>query len=193
MRKTIEGVILGTLCVAGIFLGSGCASSGASSYIHTGIDFSYIQRCAVLPFQNLATDNFADERIESIFVMEVLDEGALELVNGGETRAALQELRLPPGQMPTQSDLVRLGKRLGVDAIFFGTVEQYGINKMSKNRVFEVTAAFSLIETETGVVIWRSQVHEGKISVWRRLFGGESASLHEVSREVVRKALRTLF
>jgi hypothetical protein len=56
-----------------------------------------------------------------------------------------------------------------------------------------VTASFSMAETETGNLIWRSQVHVGGSSLWRTLFGGNPVSLYEVSRAAVRKALGTLF
>jgi uncharacterized protein YbjQ (UPF0145 family) len=50
-----------------------------------------------------------------------------------------------------------------------------------------------MAETETGNLIWRSQVHVDGSSLWKKLFGGESASLYDVSRKAVQKALGSLF
>ena len=79
-----------------------------------------------------------------------------------------------------------------MDALFFGTVEEYGISRVDRNRGPEVTVVFEMLETQTGVVVWRSQVHGTGSSIWRRLFGGGAADLYAVSEDVVSRALRSL-
>lgn len=86
-----------------------------------------------------------------------------------------------------------MGKILGVNAIFFGTVEEYGVERVSRDRTYSLTCSYSLAETETGVTIWSSQTRSQGSSVWRKIFGGGSASLYSVSRKNVDNALETLF
>jgi len=176
-----------------IGLGSlgGCASSG-SSYIHPGVDFGYMKRAAVLPFANLSSDDLADERVQSIFVMKILEEDVLEILDPRESLAALAETELRPGARPTPEQAVALGESLKVEALFFGTVEEYGVSRSDRNRGPEVTLVLEMIETETGVVVWRAQSHSTGASVWRRLFGGGPADLYSVSERVVADALGTL-
>jgi hypothetical protein len=88
---------------------------------------------------------------------------------------------------------VALGKRLGTEGIFTGTIMDCGPEALGRNRVYVITAEFGLLETETGVVVWKCEVHGSGSSFWRKLFGGDSASLYAVSRDVVRKALGSLF
>lgn len=176
-----------------IFALGGC-SPRATTFVHPDVDFSRIQRCAILPFQNLSTDRSAGERVESLFITELLHTGrGLTLVEPGETLAALRDLRLDPAVPLAPAQIVELGKRLGVDGIFTGTVMDCGPESLGRNRVYVVTAEFDLLETETGAVVWKSEVHGSGSSFWRKLFGGDSASLYAVSRDVVRTALRTLF
>jgi len=170
----------------------GCASSGATSFIHPNVDFGHIRRCALLPFENLTPDEFADERVQSIFLMEILEEGVLEIIGPGEALFAMRALRVEPSSSLSPETVKLIGERLSVDAVFFGTIENYGVNKADRERHNEVTAIFTMAETETGVVIWQSQVHAGGISIWRKLFGLNSASMHDVSRTAVKKALKTL-
>lgn len=177
--------ILSLLC-------GGCASTGVS-YLHPDVDLGHIQRCAVLPFQNLSPDDAADERLQSVFLIELLSANTVAVVGPGETVAAMQSLQLAPGAVLTPEQAIALGKALSVDALFFGAVEDYGISKTDRARSIEVTAQFGLVETQTGVVVWRCQVHRTGSSIWRKLFGGGSAGLHDVSREVVRQALRSLY
>jgi hypothetical protein len=170
---------------------AGC-SGGGTVFVHPDVDFSHIRRCAVLPFENLTSDAFAGKRLESIFLMEVLSSGVLTVVEPEETASAAAKLQINPGNMPTPEQVVALGKALSVEGILFGSVEDYGPLNRSGQQGYQVTAAFSLTETETGAMIWRSQVHVEGLSLWKRLFGGESASLFDLSRKAARKALGSL-
>jgi hypothetical protein len=170
----------------------GC-SSGPTSYVRTDVDFSFVRRAAILPFENLSQDLHAGTRMQSVFMAAVLEKDALALVELGETLNAMGKLRLSPETALTPEQIVALGKELEVDALFMGSVQEYGIERISNGRTYMVTASFSLAETETGSVIWKSQAQENGTSVWRKLFGGGSASLFDVSRSVVDKALETLF
>lgn len=183
--------IAGALAIL-IALASGCASSSKSGFIHEGVDFGFIHRCAVLPFHNLTSDEYADDRIQSIFVMEILTDGSLELIGTGEVWAALQEIRVGRDAILSPEQFVAVGKRLEVDAVFFGTVEEYGMDRSGRDRGNEITAVFGMAETQTGVIIWQSQVHVTGLSTWKRLFGGSSGSMHDVSVKCVREALGTL-
>jgi hypothetical protein len=175
--------------LAGIF--GGCASPG-TSYVNPNVDFGYMQRAAVLPFQNLTSDDIADERMHSIFLMELLKEDVLEIVDSRETVSVMRSMGLSPGSSLTPEQVVALGNKLVVDALFFGIVEEYGYSRGDRRRGPEITAVFGLAETETGVVVWRAQVHATGSSFLKRLFGGGAADLYDVSRDTVRKALGTL-
>jgi polysaccharide biosynthesis protein PelC len=177
--------------VALLLAGAGCAGSGGA-FVHPDVDFSHIQRCAVLPFQNLSSDNFAGMRVQSIFLMEVLANGSLAIVEPEETASAMKDLKIPAGGVPTAEQLVALGKALSVQGVFAGSVEDYGPLNRSGQQGYQVTAAFSLFETETGNLVWRAQSHVEGLSLWKRLFGGESASLYDLSRKAARKALGSL-
>ena len=179
------------LLSAGSVLLGGCGG-GSSSYVHPSIDFGYMKRATVLPFRNLTSDELADERIQSIFLMELLEQDILELVDAREAQAALVAMDVRPGTELTPEQAVELGGRLKVDALFTGTVEEYGINRADRSRSSEVTLVLEMVETQTGVVAWRSQVHRTGSSLSQRLFGGSPQDLYTVSRTAVTDALRTL-
>jgi hypothetical protein len=188
-QSRIGAAVLSLLALSPICIG--CAAGGAS-FVRPDVDFSRIQRCAVLPFQNLTSDGYAEKRLQSIFLTELLSRGALVLVDPEETVSAMKELRLTLGSMPNPEQVIALGKALSVEGVFFGSVEEYGLTGRSRGQINHVTATFSMAETETGNLIWRAQVHVDGSSFWKRLFGGDSASLYDVSRKAVRKAMGTL-
>lgn len=177
----------------GLALLPGCAPR-ATTFVRPDVDFGRIRRCAVLPFRNLTQDQGAAERVQSVFLTELLRRGeGLQIVEMGETISALRELRLSAGEPLPPARLVELGKRLGAEGVFAGGVLDYGVEQGGQNRVTLVTAEFTLSETETGSLIWKSEVHGKGTSLWRKLFGGEPASLYAVTRDVVGRALGTLF
>jgi hypothetical protein len=180
-------------CVLLVILCAGCAGGTATSYLHPTVDFSHIHRCAVVPYQNLTQDNFADERLQSAFLSEVLHDGKITMLDPEETASAMRGLKISEGSPLAPEQFVALGKALNVEGIFFGTVEEYGVSRNSRRPIYEVTASFGLAETETGNLIWRSRVHADGSSFWKKIFGGESASLYSVSRKAVRAALGSLF
>ena len=169
----------------------GCGAP-VTSYIHPNVDFGYMQRAGVLPFGNLTPDVLAGQRMQSIFLMELLEEDALEIVDPRETQAAMRTLGLTRGSDLTPEQAIALGNKLGVEALFFGVVEEYGFGLGDRRRGPEITGVFGMIETQTGVVVWRAQVHETGSSIWQRLFGGRADDLYTVSRDAVRRALQTL-
>lgn len=179
------------LLIAQLPLQAACGS-GTQSFIQPRIDFSYLQRAAVLPFDNLTRDELADERMRSIFLSEVLAADALEIADPRETAAAVEALGLAPNVPLTPEQAVTLGTSLSVDALFSATVEEYGYARGGLDRNPEITVVFTLTETETGSIVWRAQVHETGSSLWKRLFGGAPDDIFEVSREAVRNALGTL-
>jgi hypothetical protein len=188
-QRRYERLLVGLLLV--LLLWTGCAGS-STSFVHPTVDFSNIHRCALLPFQNLTADGFADERLQSIFLMEVLRRGSLSIIDPEETMSAMKEQRLIPGSTLTPEQIVALGKALSVEAVFFGSVEEYGVQSRSRQQVYEITAVFGMAETETGNLIWRSQVHVDGSSIWKKIFGGESAGLYDISHKAVQRALGSL-
>jgi len=196
-RKTKGGslnrqiVLIWIALLTGSTLLLSCGSS-ATGYIKPRVDFSYLQRAAVLPFENLSRDDLADERMRSVFLTELLDAKILEVTDPRETMAAVLEMGLVPGRSLTPEEAVTLGKKLSVDAVFFGVVEEYAYTNSGRERTPEVTLVLGLTETQTGSIVWRVQVHETGGSFWKRLFGGSPAEFYDVSRRTVQKALETL-
>ena len=190
LPRALALVLLLALALA---LAAGGCSPRATSFVHPNYDFGRLQRCALLPFQNLSADMNGAARLQAVFLGELLRHEGLVIVEPGETLAALRELRLNVEEPLTPAQLGQLGQRLRCEGMFLGTVHEYGIEAVGGARAYKVTADFALVETETGQTVWKAQVHRSGGSVWRKLFGGDPAGLYDVSRGAVREALETLF
>ncbi|MCB9516908.1 MAG: hypothetical protein H6693_12015 [Candidatus Latescibacteria bacterium] len=183
---------MGLLLALGLALSAGCAPT-VKSFLHPDVDLGYVRRVALLPFSNLSGDEFADERITSLFVTRLLSANVVEVVEAGAVREAMTRMNVSAGMTLSPEQIVALGKALAVDALFGGTVEEYGPVREHRETQNQVTASFTLSETQSGTLVWRAEVHEGGGSFWRRLFGLGGRSLHDVSADAVDRALGTLF
>ncbi|MFN2369624.1 MAG: hypothetical protein ABR506_00565 [Candidatus Krumholzibacteriia bacterium] len=168
-------------------------SAGTSAYVRDDVDASFVRRVAVLPFGNLSQDVHAATRLHSVFTTRLLQREVFAVASLGEVLGAMGRLRLTLDAVPSPEQFVALGQELGIDAFFLGTVDNYGLERSGNQRTYLVTATFTLVETQTGSVIWTAQVHRDGGSLGRKLFGGGSASQHAVSRDAVDSALGTLF
>lgn len=176
-----------------LLVGLGACAPAVKSFQHPEVDLGFVHRVAVLPFANLSGDEYADERLASLFLTRLLAAEVVEVVEAGAVREAMAELRLGAGAALTPEQLVALGSALGVEGIFGGTVEEYGERRGGRETRSEVTVSFTLSETQRGVLVWRAEAHATSASLWRRLFGLSGRSLHEISAATVDSALETLF
>jgi hypothetical protein len=68
----------------------GCAGKiNTTKFTNPQFDFGFVDKIAVLPLENLSSDNQAGERATRILITELLASGAVDVVEPGEVRAAL--------------------------------------------------------------------------------------------------------
>ena len=56
----------------------GCAKK-TPVYINPNTNFGFIKRVAVLPFENLSTDRFADKKVRDVFVTSLLSTEVIDV------------------------------------------------------------------------------------------------------------------
>ncbi|MGB6001678.1 MAG: CsgG/HfaB family protein, partial [Thermoanaerobaculia bacterium] len=136
----------------------GCGSSmKATQFSNPNFDFSFVERVAVLPFENLSSDRQAGLRATRLTVTELLASGALDVVERGEVQAALTQTEtFQPGRtpMPNTEQVISLGQALGVQAIIMGTVTQSENLRSGSVLIPVVTIDMRMVEAETGATVW---------------------------------------
>lgn len=180
-----------TLIALALLLG-GCASGmRPTKFTNPRIDFSFVERVAVLPFDNLSNDLQAGFRATRLMVTELLATGAVDVVEPGEVNAALATL---PGRVtrPSAEQIVELGKVLRVQAIIAGTVAQSEVLRGAGASSPTVTLDAQMIETETGAIIWAATHTEKGSSFAAKVLGTEGEPLSVTTRRCVRKLVGTL-
>jgi TolB-like protein len=171
-----------------------CGGKGTPAfYINQEIDFSFIKKVAVLPFDNLTTDKFAGDVVRHVVISELLATGLVEVVVPGDSIAAIENLKVKPGTPLSADQIKSVGKALKVQGVVLGAVEKYGEVRQGNVSAPEVTITLMMADTSSGSVVWSVTKTRGGASFWQRNFGTRSETMSETVLVVVRDALETLF
>lgn len=169
----------------------GCRTT-QTRFLHKNADLGAITKTAVLPFENLTQERSAGDKVQKIFYLELLSLDVFEVAEPGQVTKIM---RTGAGSTPDAlgpADYQKIGKDLGVDAVFVGTVVDYAEGRTGSTPTPDVTIHLRLIETHTGATVWSAGQTRSGASTATRLFGVGGESLTEAARRVVRSELNTL-
>jgi polysaccharide biosynthesis protein PelC len=171
---------------------AGCTPIRPTTFVHPDYNFGFVERVAVVPFENLTEDRGAGARMTRYFVTELLAVETFEVVEPGEVTNALtatggvRVAELPVDQIKT------IGSRLGAQALFLGSVTESAAIRTGNATQNVVTFDVRMVETETGSVIWSTTLTQSGRGFWASLFGTSGRSLGEVTRRAARHAIALL-
>jgi TolB-like protein len=183
--------VLLTIVIINIVLG-GCGGIRPTVFVNPEYNFNYIERVAVIPFENLTKDQSAALRATRFFIAELLATETFEVIEPGEVSKVMAEYAMLRTGDLTQEQLVEIGKKLRVQAVFLGTLSEASEVRSGSSSTNIVCLVARLVETETGSSIWSAAHTENGRGFWSSLFGTGEKSLSEVTRQCVKKTLKTL-
>ena len=162
-----------------------------TSFTNTDYNFAFLEKVAVLPLLNLSEDRQAGSRATRTLITELLSTGAVDVVEPGETRAALN--RITSGDpTPTTEQVIALGKALNVQAVLQGSVTQSGKNRAGTVMIPVVTLDIHMLETESGQVIWAATHTEQGGKAGAAILGTGSEPISQTTRRCARRIIKTL-
>ncbi len=172
-------------------LAAACAGVGTTRYVNPQFDFGFVQRVAVLPFENLANDQQAGVRATRLFITELLSSGSVDVVEPGEVRAAMNRI-LGAEYPPTTAQIVALGDALKVQAIILGSVNESTETRSGTVLIPVVTLDVHMVEVETGSAVWAATHTEKGGGFGARFLGSGSEPISETTRRCVRVLVKKL-
>lgn len=166
-----------------------------------------IQTVAVLPFDNESNDvNAAD--IMQRFVYLALKPSVYQVRDIKEVNSFLENVGIVDGGQLPAVDPVKLGKDLGVQALMYGYVENFGYLNIGYYVQRKVTLGLKLVDVSNGATLWENtatgvtrQVHLDEKEAKRALVKGLAdqladklfnSPLEEEAKVATIKTLRTL-
>ena len=172
-----------------LILAWGC--SGPSVFLDRTYDFGFVEKVAVIPLENLSQSQTAGRQATLILTTELLASETFGIVEPGETAKILGEIAARSAQYDLEQ-VKEIGKRLGAQALIFGTVSEISSARSGGASVPTVTVELRMVETETGVTVWAASATRGRLGLWATLFGLAGRSSSEIMRDCVQDLLKTL-
>ena len=194
MRNRTLAMLVAVVLATVLF--NGCKSSmPPTDFVNPEFDFGFVERVAVLPFENDTNDRMAASRVTRLTMTELLASGVFDVVEPGEVEAAItqmDDLSIRQAGRPSKASIATLGKLLQVQALIIGSVTQSGILRSGQVSVPAVTIDMRMVETETGVVVWAATHSEKGSSISSKVLGTGGIPLAQTTRLCVQGALATL-
>jgi TolB-like protein len=185
-------LIFSGLMIAALVLLAGCGGMGATKFVHPDFDFAFIEKIAVVPFENLANDQTAGAQATRYFTSSLLATEAFEVVEPGEVARILESFGVVRTSQLTTDQVLTLGKELGVQAVFLGSLSEASSMRSGATTVNVVTVVCRLLETETAATVWSATNTEDSSSFWSSLFGTGQKPPSVVMRKCIDGCLDTL-
>jgi hypothetical protein len=172
-----------------------CASGGGSGarYQDAAMDFGAVRTVAVMPFQNLARETTAAERVRDVFATALLATGAMYVVPQGEVQRAIARGAVQSPTALATEDVIKLGQALKADALITGVVREYGEIRAGAASANVVALSVQMVETATGKVVWSASSTKGGVSLGDRLLGAGGTPMNQVTEAAVDDLLDKLF
>ncbi len=178
------------LCCAS-FLLTGCAVK--QTYTSEQMDFSAVRTVAVLPFQNLTSDDQASERVRDAFMVVLLATEGIYVLPPGEVARGVNRVGIRTPATPNIEEITKLQTVIGVDAVITGVLREYGAVRSGSAEANLVSLSLQMIETQTGIIVWSGASTRGGITMIDRLLGSGGEPMNDVTIQVINDLLNQLF
>lgn len=172
----------------------GCATGSSKvTYRDPNMDFGVVQTVAVMPFTNLTRETVAGERVRDVFMTMLQATGAVYVIPPGEVGRGISRLGLEHPASPTPEEVIKFAQNVNADALFTGTVTEYGEVRSGTSTANVVSVSLQMMEAQTGKVVWSASSTKGGVTTTDRLFGGGGEPMNATTQKAVDDLLDKLF
>ena len=171
----------------------GCAGKKTTeSFLRPEFDITFVQKVAVLPFEDPSGNPVLAARCRQITITQILSSGLFDVVDKMQVDSVLQDLALPAGTPIDASTLRRMGQLLGVQGFIVGSLDDAAESRKGASAFLELSLTMRLIDSESGLVVWQATGRGSGYSLWDRLFGTASKDSFQVTLELIQNLLGTM-
>jgi TolB-like protein len=153
----------------------------------------HVKKVGVIPFYNESGRRTAGEIMTNIFILGVFQSGLFQVEEKGNIEQFLYREKIRDTRSMKREKLKRLGKRLNLDAVFMGTVEEFkGGNVGSQLATPKVSLRVNLVETRSGKILWSAR-HSRSGDDYIKIFDvGIVRTVDTLAKKIVLEALGTI-
>lgn len=190
--KSSRNLLCGTLLLAVLITVAGCASPSLEAYRDQKMDIGSIYTVAVMPLVNLSRDQLAGERVRDVLITMLLADGRVYVVPTGEVARQVSMVGIVNPSLPTNEEVIKLGKTLKVQGVLTGTIKEYGDVRAGAATANVISISMLLTEVDTGKVISSVSSTKGGIGFFERLFGGGGEPMNVVTTKAIKDVINKL-
>jgi hypothetical protein len=177
-----------------LLVSAGCATSSSKVIFRDPkMDFGSIQTVAVMPFTNLTREIVAADRIRDVFMTMLQATRGVYVIPPGEVGRGIARLNLERPASPTPEEVTKFAKIVNADALFTGTVSEYGEVRSGTSVANVVSISLQMMEAQTGRIVWSAASTKGGVTTTDRLFGGGGEPMNTTTQNAVDDLLEKLF
>jgi len=172
----------------------GCYSlSGPDSYQRTGIDKSMIKKVAVFSFHNNTQVGEASSIVTEAFIAGLFERREFKVEFPGNVRAFLVNERIVVRTGVNLQTIKLMAKRLEVDAVVLGEVDEYiGVDDRKKAVVPLVSIRSRMVDGRSGKILWMAHHRRTGDDYIKVLDFGKVRSVAALTRKVIGEMIETL-
>ncbi len=182
------------LVVCSFFLlALGCSYSQPSIYIRKDYDKSKISKVAVFPFFNHSNVVEASEIVTGAFIGSLVETRKFQVEFPGNVKSFLVSERIVVRTGVDLDTIKLMGKRLEVDAVFLGQIDEYvGAQEGRRSVVPLVSVSSRMVDSRTGKILFMAQQRKTGDDYITVLDFGKIRSVGELTKKVVGEIIDAL-
>lgn len=173
---------------------SGCSSSGTPyTYARKNHDEPVVKKVAVLSFYNNTKSAGASKIVTGAFISNLIKTRKFKVEFSGNIKSFLVSERIIVKTGVNLDTIKLMGRRLGVDAVILGRIDEFvGMNKKKRDVVPVVSISSRMVDARTGKILWMAQHRRTGDDYIKVLDFGKVRSVGELTRKVVLEMIETM-
>jgi len=176
-----------------LLLVSGCSHSAPNIYVRKGYERSTAGKVAVFPFYNNTKFAEASRVVTETFVASLVKQGKFRVEFPGNIKKFLVMERIIVRTGVDVDTIKLIGKRLGVDAVIIGRVDEFVGLKVKKRDVIPVVFISSrMVDARTGKILWMAEHKRNGDDYIKVLDFGKIRSVGALTKKVVDEMIKTM-
>ena len=173
---------------------SGCSSSATPyTYVRKNHDQPVVKKVAVLSFYNNTKISEASKIVTGAFVANLIKIRKFKVEFPGNIKSFLVGERIIVRTGVDLNTIKLAGKRLGVDAVIIGRIEEFvGIEEKKGGVVPVVSISSRMVDARTGKILWMAQHRRTGDDYIKVLDFGKVRSVGELTGKMVLEMIETM-
>ena len=173
---------------------SACSSATTPyTYVRKNHDQPGVKKVAIFSFHNNTMIAEASKIVTGAFVASLVKTKKFKVEFPGNIKSFLVNERIIVRTGVDLDTIKRMGRRLGVDAVIMGRIEEFvGMEEKKRGVIPVVSISSRMVDVRTGKILWMAQHRRTGDDYIKVLDFGKVRSVGELTKKVVLEMIKTM-